>query len=373
MTQRCTETGLAEIVCAVEPTGTYHEALAQFLEAHGVDVVLVSNHVAALNRRTLDGTWGKSDPKDAHNLCDLLERGHVLFYSRPDAPIPALRRLVRLLRQARTDRAASKVRFRNTLLPALGPAGEPLPSALVAALPGLLQRLCPASPAAPGRGRGRPRGERATREEAVPSPALPPALAFELTDLAAGLIAVQARVATIEAELVRVARPLPAYPWLRSIPRGGPDGGGDPPRGARGHRLVHALQPTPEARGAGYHLGGDGPVDRDGADLQVRPPAPPVGALSSRAGGRAHGAVADAAGGDAREAAGRSLRLPEGEYRAGGEAPPHCLGGLAEWAALRAGVGQRARGPAGDRPSRGARRPPRGPTTRSGATADRRP
>jgi len=183
---------------------------------------LVSNHVAALNRRTLDGTWGKSDPKDAHNLCDLLERGHVLFYSRPDAPIPALRRLVRLLRQARTDRAACKVRFRNTLLPALGPAGEPLPSALVAALPGLLQRPCPASPAAPGRGRGRPRGERATREEAVPSPALPPALAFELTDLAARLIAVQARIATIEAELVRVARPLPAYPWLRSIPGLGP-------------------------------------------------------------------------------------------------------------------------------------------------------
>ena len=39
-------TGCAEIVCAVEPTGTYHEALGRFLEQHGVDVVLVANQVA---------------------------------------------------------------------------------------------------------------------------------------------------------------------------------------------------------------------------------------------------------------------------------------------------------------------------------------
>ena len=60
---RQTETGAAAIVCAVEPTGTYHEALAQFLEGHEVDVVLVSNHVAALNRRTLDGTWARVIPR----------------------------------------------------------------------------------------------------------------------------------------------------------------------------------------------------------------------------------------------------------------------------------------------------------------------
>ena len=219
---RQTETGAAAIVCAVEPTGTYHEALAQFLEGHEVDVVLVSNHVAALNRRTLDGTWGKSDPKDAHNLCDLLERGHVLFYSRPDAPIAALRRLVRLLRHARTDRAACKARFRNTLLPALGPAGAPLPATLVAALPAPLQRLCPSPAAAGAPRRCRARG---TPPEALHAPQaglLPPALAFELTDLAARVTAVQARIATIAAELVRIAGPLPAYAWLRSIPGVGP-------------------------------------------------------------------------------------------------------------------------------------------------------
>jgi transposase len=113
--RRQRETGVTEIVCALEPTGTYHEALARFLEAQGADVVLVSNTVAHHNRRTLDGTWGKSDPKDAHNLCDLLERGRVLFYSLPDGPVAELRRLVRLLRHARVELGACKARFRNTL------------------------------------------------------------------------------------------------------------------------------------------------------------------------------------------------------------------------------------------------------------------
>jgi transposase len=153
--RRQRESGVTEIVSAVEPTGTHHEALARFLEGHGADVVLVANHVAHHNRRTLDGTWGKTDPKDAHNLCDLLGRGHVLFYSLPDARTAALRRLVRLLRHARVELGACKARFRNTLLPALGPAGEPLPPALVASLPAPLRRLCPAPEAEPSR-RGRP-------------------------------------------------------------------------------------------------------------------------------------------------------------------------------------------------------------------------
>jgi len=205
--RRRQEAGVSEIVCAVEPTGTYHDALAQFLEGHGVDVVLVSNHIAALNRRTLDGTWGKSDPKDAHNLGDLLERGHVLFYSLPDSALATLRRLVRLLRSARTDLAACKARFRNTLLPLLGPAGEPLPPALVASLPAPLQVLLP-----PAQRRGLPAG----------GGPLPAALAFECTDLAARLVALRARLAAIEAALVRVAEPRPVYGLLRTIPGVGP-------------------------------------------------------------------------------------------------------------------------------------------------------
>ena len=50
----------------------------------------------------------------------------------------------------------------------------------------------------------------------------PPGVACELTDLVARLTAVQARIAPIEAALVRVAQPLPAYTWLLTIPGVGP-------------------------------------------------------------------------------------------------------------------------------------------------------
>jgi transposase len=267
--QRQAETGATEIVCAVEPTGTYHEALAQFLEAQGADVVLVSPTVAHHNRRTLDGTWGKTDPKDAHNLGDLLERGHALFYSLPDERTATLRHLVRLLRHARVDRGACQARFRNTLLPALGPAGEPLPPALRAQLPVALRRLCP-SPAAPPAPAQRAADSRS---------ALPPALAFELTDLADRLTAVQGRLTAIEAELVRVADPLPAAALLRTIPGVGPTVAAILCAELGDIAWDHPVQPAPEARRAGYHLGGNGPVDRDRADLEVRPATPALGVV----------------------------------------------------------------------------------------------
>ena len=199
--------GVTEIVVALEPTGTYHQALAQFLDAQGADVVLVDNHVAALHRRLLDRTWDKNDPKDAHNLCDLLEQGRVLFCAFPDEPGATLRRLVRLLRRARVDLGACKARWQNTLRPALGPAAEPLSPTVLTALPAPLRAF---QPTAERRGApGRPR-------------ALSPGLAAELTDLAARVTAVRGRIATLDAALVAVTAPLPATAWLRSIPGLGP-------------------------------------------------------------------------------------------------------------------------------------------------------
>lgn len=207
LAQRRAETGVTEIVCAVEPTGTYHQALATFLEAHGVDVVLVCNHVAALNRRTLDRTWGKSDPKDAHNLCDLLERGHVLFYSLPDARTanppppraapPAGADGARRLPGPFPQHAPPHARARGRTAAARARGEPPRPAA--PALPG-------------GRGGAAPRS----------GAGLPPGLASELTDLVARLTAVQARIAQLEAARVQVAEPLPAYALLRTIPGLGP-------------------------------------------------------------------------------------------------------------------------------------------------------
>ena len=200
-------TGVTEIVVALEPTGTYHQALAQFLDAQGADVVLVDNHVAALHRRLLDRTWDKSDPKDAHNLCDLLEQGRVLFCALPDEPVASLRRLVRLLRRARVELGACKARWQNTLRPALGPAGEPLPAPVITALPAPLRAFLPTAErhAAPGRPR-----------------ALSPGVAAEMADLATRCTAVRGRIATLEAALVATTTPLPATAWLRSIPGLGP-------------------------------------------------------------------------------------------------------------------------------------------------------
>ena len=84
-------TGCREVVCGLEPTGTYHQAVATFLETQGADVLLLSSSVAYWNRRTQDGTWDKNDPKNAANCADLLEQGKVLFYSQPTGPLAELR------------------------------------------------------------------------------------------------------------------------------------------------------------------------------------------------------------------------------------------------------------------------------------------
>lgn len=199
-------TGCREVVCGLEPTGTYHQAVAEFLEAQGVDVLLLSSSVAYWNRRTQDGTWDKNDRKDAANCADLLEQGKVLFYSQPTGPLADLRRLVKLLRRARTELASCKARWRATLRPALAPMGEPLPQRLWAELPAVVQGWERAAP-------GRP---------AVPKGRLPLGLATACADLGAQGTAVQARITAIEAALTPVAERLPAYGLLRTIPGIGP-------------------------------------------------------------------------------------------------------------------------------------------------------
>jgi len=199
-------TGCREVVCGLEPTGTYHEAVATFLETQGADVVLLSSSVAYWHRRTQDGTWDKNDRKDAANCAELLEEGKVLFYSRPEGPLAELRRLVKCLRRARTELASCKARWRTTLRPALGPMGEPLPNRLRVELPAVLQAWEAPAP-------GRP---------AVPQGRLPLGLATACADLGAQVTAVQARITAIEQALTPLAERLPAHALLRTIPGVGP-------------------------------------------------------------------------------------------------------------------------------------------------------
>ncbi len=195
-------TGCREIVCGLEPTGTYHQAVARFLEAQGADVLLLSSRVAYWNRRTREGNWAKDDRQDAANCAELLEQGKVLFYSQPDGPLAELRRLVKCLRRARTELAACKARWRTTLRPSLAPMGDPLPNRLRAELPVVLQGWERAAP-------GRP---------AAPQGRLPLGLTMACADLAAQVTAVQARIAALETACTPVAERRPAYALLRTIP-----------------------------------------------------------------------------------------------------------------------------------------------------------
>jgi len=199
-------TGCREVVVGLEPTGTYHQAIAAFLEAQGADVLLISSSVAYWNRRTHDGTWDKNDRKDAANCADLLEQGKILFYSQPTGPLADLRRLVKVLRRARAELASCKARWRTTLRPALAPMGAPLPNRLRVELPAVLQAW-----------------ERPTRGyPAQPQGRLALGLAIACADLGAQVTAVQARIAAIEAALTPLADQVPAYALLRTIPGVGP-------------------------------------------------------------------------------------------------------------------------------------------------------
>ena len=133
---------------------------------------------------------------------DLLEQGKILFASQPTGPLAELRRLVKLLRRARTELAACKARWRTALRPSLAPMGEPLPNRLRAELPTVLQAWERPTRGAPAQPRGR----------------LPLGLATACADLGAQVTAVQARTTTIEAALTPLAARLPAYALLRTIP-----------------------------------------------------------------------------------------------------------------------------------------------------------
>lgn len=232
------KTRASGIVCAVEPTGNYHQALAYFLEYRGADVVFVSNHVADLNRRTLDGTWDKNDPRDAHNLCDLLEQGKVLFYGLAGDRFSELRRLARLFKRARVEEAALRTRIRNGILPVAFPEADEFLPNMADLTTRTLLRILPAAedwrkmdeenftaPFLVGR-RSRVRLDRARALHQAASQTIgvpvSDALAFEIKDLTEHLETLRARIKTIEGEVVKTALPLPGYPLLQTIPGIGP-------------------------------------------------------------------------------------------------------------------------------------------------------
>jgi len=101
-----------DIVWALEPTGNYHKPLAAFLLRHACMVVGVSTVAAKENRKSLDGRWKKNDPKDAHNVADLVSQGKMFFYNdNPQAQ--TMKQLLKLRQRFAKELSATKARLRN--------------------------------------------------------------------------------------------------------------------------------------------------------------------------------------------------------------------------------------------------------------------
>jgi transposase len=109
-------TGL-EVVCAMEPSGGYQKLIGNYLEQQcGYRVVQVSGVVANRNRRTMGGSWLKTDSRDAENLVDLLRQGKIIRYESSCGALEEARRLLKCERMMAQESSRVKVRMRNRLL-----------------------------------------------------------------------------------------------------------------------------------------------------------------------------------------------------------------------------------------------------------------
>lgn len=112
VTQLKTEYQKKNIVWAMEPTGNYHKPLVSYLGKKKFIVVGVSTVAAKENRKSLDGRWRKSDPKDAYNITDLVSQGKM-YYQKEDQQTESLKSLLKT-RDRLTKRLSSiRVRLRN--------------------------------------------------------------------------------------------------------------------------------------------------------------------------------------------------------------------------------------------------------------------
>jgi len=103
-------------VVGIETTGNYMVPLMQYLEKHGVYVVMVSSLITKRNRDTLDLSWNKNDVKDAWNVTDCMRQGKIIYYAYPNDPYGDMRRLMVIFSKLSTERGLYKVRLQNNVL-----------------------------------------------------------------------------------------------------------------------------------------------------------------------------------------------------------------------------------------------------------------
>jgi len=108
-----TRHGLTQRVFGLEPTGVYHKPLLEELLRRGETAVLVSNVAVAKNRQLLNGRWDKNDTADSANVADLVAQARCLFADVPEADIRELRHLVDARVRYKKAEHSIRMRIRN--------------------------------------------------------------------------------------------------------------------------------------------------------------------------------------------------------------------------------------------------------------------
>lgn len=259
---------LENTVFGMEPTADYHKPLGEYLIRNGHMTVLVSGNAVKNNRELIDGRWDKHDTKDAANVADLISQGKCLFYELPSPQIRQIRSLLSLRRRLRKNEQAYRVRIRNHLIAQYFPEFDPYygygegPRIVRDLLdPGKIASLAPAGLISlVGSRNGGERQMMRLREihgKAGSSIGCTPdgSVAFEAGMLSEGLRAIQAMIDDTDKKIEEVAKDLPEYPCLMSIPGFGPvvssmviGAIGDPHRFENGRQVLKT---------AGYDLSAD--------------------------------------------------------------------------------------------------------------------
>lgn len=103
----------AEVRVVVEPTATYHIAVAKAFVEAGVGRVMVANPRRTKNFATARGQRGKTDRTDSHTLAAYALSMPFQQWTPPSATVEALRALVRRRRQLVEARTAEVTRLRE--------------------------------------------------------------------------------------------------------------------------------------------------------------------------------------------------------------------------------------------------------------------
>lgn len=230
--------GTSGFVMAMEPTGHYGEPLAAWLKAQGVEVFAVQPLKTARAKELYDGTWRKTDEKDALVIADLARRGLGNPWRLQTGPFAALRVLTRRREQLVEQRrqVVNRIhRHRDVLFPELrtlfpkleGRASRwvlrnvPAPAAVrEMGIEALSEKLSETSRGQLGRKRAEVMLEAAQRSVGVPEAAESHWFALrQLLDELEGLLT---RLKAVEQEMAAQLAAVPYAPRLLTVPGFGP-------------------------------------------------------------------------------------------------------------------------------------------------------